>query len=401
VVVVAHKTEKMNRIILLGLITLVIIGCTKPIKYDLVIQNVGLFDGNEGRGTVNIAINNDTIAAITTEELMGDSIIDGSGKYVIPGLVNAHVHVSNIEDLQAGYPYGILTIMNMHTGLEDRELEWKHMSKDSIGFSRIYGSGHAATVPGGHPNQYSPGMETINDSISIEDWVNHRIEKNVDYIKIVREHHEWMGQPPLPSLSFEQIQQIIEYSHSKGYRVVVHATTVEEVVKISEFKPDGFVHMLDYKEDFPISENYYNALAKSGAFVVTTGGIALKSMDGAPPFVQDWVKNNLLDANQRAEIIKNMNKAGIILVVGTDAQDGQMDFGSDYYLELDLYKMAGLSNIEILKAATGNAAKAFNLPIGKLKVGYKANIILLKDNPLNDLDNLKKVEQVWKNGKTK
>ena len=260
----------MNRFILLAVIISTLISCSKSIRHEIVIQNVGLFDGHQDKGMVNIAISNDTIAAITTEGLIGDSLIDGSGKYVIPGLVNAHVHVSTIEDLQAGYPLGILTIMNMHTGLEGRELEWKTIYKDSVGFSTLYGSGHAATVPGGHPNQFSPGMETINDSLSIKDWVDHRIAKNVDYIKIIREHHEWMGYLPLPTLSYEQIKQLIEYAHSKGYKVVVHANTVEEMVKIAEFEPDGFVHMLDYKEDYPVPESYYIAIAESGAFVVTT-----------------------------------------------------------------------------------------------------------------------------------
>ena len=77
-----------------------------------------------------------------------------------------------------------------------------------------------------------------------------------------------------------------------------------------------------------------------------------------------------------------------------------MNFGADFYLELELYKMAGLSNIEILKTATGNAAKAFDLPIGELTIGSKANMILLSNSPISDLENLRKVEQVWKNGKT-
>ena len=310
----------MNRFILLAIVISTLIGCSYPTKYDIVIQNVGLFDGYQDKGIVNIAINNDTIAEISSEELIGDSILDGTDKYLIPGLVNAHVHASTLEHLQAGYPLGILTLLNMHTGLEDRELEWKGISKDSVGYSSLYGSGHAATVPEGHPTQFSRNMETINDSVSIEDWVDHRIEKKVDYIKIIRENHEWMGYPPLPTLSYEQIKQIIDYAHSKGYKVVVHANTVEEMVKIAEFKADGFVHMLDYKEDFPVPESYYKVLTEKGAFVVTTGGIALKPMDGAPPFMKEWVANNLLDAKQRAEIIKKMHKNGILIVAGTDAQ---------------------------------------------------------------------------------
>ena len=193
----------------------VLIGCSAPTQYDIIIQDVGLFNGHQDRGTVNIAINGDSIAAITSEKIMGDSLIDGTGKYIIPGLVNAHVHVSTVEQLKEGFPLGILTLLNMHTGLEEREIEWKKISQGSAGFSILYGSGHAATVPGGHPTQFSPEMETINDSLSIREWVDHRIAKKVDYIKLIREHHEWMGYPPLPTLSFDQIRQIIDYAHSR------------------------------------------------------------------------------------------------------------------------------------------------------------------------------------------
>ena len=95
----------MNRHIILAVFASVLIGCAKPDKFDLVIQNVGLFDGHQDRGTVNIAINNDTIAEISTKELFSDSLIDGTEKYVIPGLVNAHVHVSTIEHFIECLPF--------------------------------------------------------------------------------------------------------------------------------------------------------------------------------------------------------------------------------------------------------------------------------------------------------
>ena len=366
----------------------------------MIIQNADLFDGYEYRGKVNIAINADTIAAISANNLSGDSIIDAQGKYIIPGLVNAHVHVSSNEQLKEGYSFGILTLLNLHTGLEERELEWKKISRDSMGYSALYGSGHAATVPGGHPNQFSPDMETINDSVSIEDWIDHRIKNHVDYIKIVRDHHEFLGYPPLPTLSYDQIKQLISLAHKKGYKAIVHANTVEEMTKIAAFQPDGFVHMLDFIEDYPVPDSYYQAIKASGAFIVTTGGISLKPLDGAPPQIQEWFAANSLKPDQRAEIIKKLNENEILIVTGTDAQEGQMNFGEDYFLELELYKMAGLSNLEILRASTANAAKAFGLPIGEIKVGGKADFVLLGDNPIDNIDNVRKVEQVWKNGKT-
>ena len=395
---IVQNFEKM-KIWIATLIPLVI-GCSSPANYDLVLQNVGLFDGDTYHGIVNIGIHDDTIAVISSEKTEGDSLIDLSGKYIIPGMVNAHVHVSSVEQMKEGPAVGILTLLNMHTGEEDRELEWKTKYKDSAGFSTLYGAGHAATVPGGHPNQFSPDMETIDENLSIQDWVDHRIKNNVDYIKVVRDHHEWMGSPALPSLDYDQIRELIEYSHQKGMKVVIHANSIKDMMEIGQFSPDGFVHMPDYKEDLPVPENFYTWLAGKEIFVVPTAGFSLKSMDNAPPFIRDWVTSHLLDSSQRAGIIKKMHETGVLIVAGTDAQEGQMDFGGDYFLELKLYKTAGLSNIEILRTATGNAAKAFDLPIGQISVGSKASFVILNENPIEDIENLKTVYQVWKNGRT-
>ena len=384
----------------LAVLFLALVSCSSPEKYELVIKNISLFDGHEDRGVLNIAINADTIAAISSEILVGDSTIDGTGKFIIPGLVNAHVHASKVEHLQEGYQYGILTLLNMHTGLEDREQEWKKMTADSAGYSTLYGSGHAATVPGGHPTQFSPGMETLTDSLSVEDWVDHRIAQNVDYIKAIHTDRGWMDNPTQPTLTYDQIGEIIKYSHSKGYKVLVHATSVEEMVEIAKYKPDGFAHMLDFQDDLPVPESYYETLKNSGVFIVPTGGISLKPMDGLPPFLVDWVTENVLNSVQRADIIQKYRDHGIMIVAGTDSQEGQMDFGADYFLELDLYKMAGMSNLEILRAATGNAAKAFDLPIGELKPGSTADFVLLEASPIEDISNLRKMDMVWKNGRT-
>ncbi|PPK88483.1 imidazolonepropionase-like amidohydrolase [Neolewinella xylanilytica] len=383
----------------LSLCLLLFWGCTDPPRYELVLQNVHLFDGHEDRGTVSIGINADTIAVISETVLTGDSIVDAAGKFVMPGLVNAHVHVSRPEQLREGYQLGILYLLNMHTGMEEREADWKRNSRDAAGSSVLYGSGHAATVPGGHPTPFSPDMETINDSVSVGTWIDHRITAGADYIKIIHTERGWMGDPPGPSLSYPQIGEIIEAAHARGYKAVVHATSVEEMMEIAPYRPDGFVHMPDFRDNYPVPENYYATLRESGAFVVTTGGIALKPLDGAPPFVAEWVTENLLDADQRAEIIRGYYDNGIPIVAGTDAQEGQMNFGDDYFLELELYRMAGLPNETILRAATGNAAEAFGLPVGELKEGGPATFLVLSGNPLEEIDHLRSVERIWKNGR--
>lgn len=191
----------MKRALLSVFLVALVAGCAEPVRYDLVISNVGLFDGVDDRGVVNIAIEGDTIAAISADPLAGDSVIDGTGRYVIPGLVNAHVHISSEEQLREGLAHGILANLNMHTGLEERERGWKELTRRDTSFPILFGAGHAATVPGGHPSQLSPDMETLDDATTVEAWVARRIAVGADYIKIVRESQAFMNEPALPTLS--------------------------------------------------------------------------------------------------------------------------------------------------------------------------------------------------------
>lgn len=186
---------------ILYLCIFLMISCSQPAKYELVIENVGFFNGEEDKGIVNVAINSDTIATISTNQLLADSTINGSGKYLIPGLVNSHTHIWRTEDLKAGYDMGILANIGTHASDEARDRLIKAKSKKA-GYPFYYTSGIAATVPGGHPTQVSSNpIETINDSISVKEFVDNRIANGADFIKIVREDHEFFIFPAQPTLN--------------------------------------------------------------------------------------------------------------------------------------------------------------------------------------------------------
>ncbi len=393
----------MNKF-LIPLLSVIVLACNPPEKYDLVRENVGVFDGERDLGIVNFAINADTIAEISTKPLKGDSVMDGTAKYLIPGMVNSHTHIWSLDSLKTGYHDGILANLNMHTGYELREDTFR-LYRDSVGYPMYFGAGLAATVPNGHPTQFSPHMETINDSLSIEQWVDNRIANGSDFIKVIRESHQWFQYPPQPTLGYEQIRRIIDYSHSKGYKVVVHIGRLSEMVEIARLKPDGFVHMWSYKDQSEVTQVKIDIIRRSNAFVIPTAilqpqGFEFTKKQGEEAY--QWAKENFLSSKEAIEGVRRMHEAGIMLVAGTDVGAGiGMNYGDDLLRELDLYSEAGLSNIEVLKTATGNAAKAFDIPVGLLQVGRKANMLLLNSNPIDDLDALKDINTIWKNGLTK
>ncbi|WP_462317359.1 amidohydrolase family protein, partial [Marinilabilia sp.] len=99
--------------------------------------------------------------------------------------------------------------------------------------------------------------------------------------------------------------------------------------------------------------------------------------------------------------IRKLNDAGVNIVCGTDAGIGITVPGYSIHQELDFYRQAGLSNYEVLKTATVNAARVHKIMnnMGSIEKGKIANLILVDNNPLVDLDALKRPHMVFVNGK--
>ena len=283
---------KINFVILLFAL---VSACHPRPSYDFVIRDVGLFDGEKDLGIVNIAINGDTIGAISKDPLNGDSMLEAKGKYLIPGLVNSHVHIWELEQLKEGYDAGVLAHMGMHASNRVRDSTIRAASAND-GYPFYYSSGVAATVPGGHPTEITPNIETINDSISVRQFVDHRVSHGADYIKITKESTAWYAQPDgPPSLSYDSIAKLIEYSHERNKKAVVHIGSLVEMTTIARFKPDGFVHMWYSAYDADLTEKKLKIIKESGAFIVPTARVnerALALAENEGSLFAAWAREN-------------------------------------------------------------------------------------------------------------
>ena len=99
-------------------------------------------------------------------------------------------------------------------------------------------------------------------------------------------------------------------------------------------------------------------------------------------------------------IIKKLNDKGVNIVASTDAGIGVTVPGYAMHNEFSLYKKAGLTNYEILKTATVNASKVHKAmnTVGTIEINKKANLLLLENNPLENLSTLRKPHTVFVNG---
>ncbi|WP_373400067.1 amidohydrolase family protein [Algoriphagus halophilus] len=402
----------MKKISLLYLSLLMIWSCQKRPEYDLVIQNITVFDGNEDLGIVNLAISGDTIAAISTERLLADSIIEGNGKYIIPGLVNAHVHMWESDMLKESFNNGVLTVLDLYDpwGIAPRMRAYR----DSLGHSNYYGAGMGATVEGAHPHRtipHPPNYPLISDTLTPKQFVKIAQESGSEVIKIIRQPDNFEGDNfegdslvPMPTLSYDQIQEIIEEARVYKIPSIVHIDDLEDASIIAEFRPSGFAHLWAKKGE--LTQEDIDVFRESGVFFIATLllqhnlNLRLEYDKTLSPERIAFEKEKFLNPDSLFERkIYELYEAGIPIIAGTDPPNAGVNYGSDLIEELRIYLKAGIPLKETLKTATGNAAKY--LPIdgnGSLEVGGPATFLFLSNDPLKNIDALKSIELIYKNG---
>jgi imidazolonepropionase-like amidohydrolase len=375
------------------------IGREKKTNCDLIIKNVSLFDGNKNKGIVDIVVKNGSIIRIAknSKEFTAVETIDGKGKYIVPGLINSHVHLWDKKDLKAALQAGVFAVVDLHSS-EGPDGAFRQL-RDSTGYASYYSAGYAATVPKGHPTQLFP-IETINDSVSPDLFVEHRINKGADLIKIVSGNLKpgslWYGNP---SLNYQQIEQIIKAAKSRNKKVVVHVSQVEETIRIAEMGADGFAHLWSYNES--ATDDQLKLLKVKKIFIVPTALIQQKAWEiiEKDPGGDYSFKGFLSTMPIILKEIGRLQKAGITILAGTDLPNYGINHHDDLVEELVIYSRAGLSGEEVLRTATGNPSAIFHIDgIGTIAEGQKANFILLNANPLADISALKNINAIWKNG---
>ena len=136
----------------------------------------------------------------------------------------------------------------------------------------------------------------------------------------------------------------------------------------------------------------------------------LKELNKLPEFVRnEWTSQlalidtttNKTYSNWMLNTVKKLRTYDIPFMTGTDTPIGFLIPGRSLHLELELFVMTGFSNLEALQAATINPASFFELDdeLGRVKEGYRADLLILDSNPLEDIKNTQKSYALVKNGR--
>jgi imidazolonepropionase-like amidohydrolase len=351
-----------------------------------IIKNTTVFDGEFIIPETSVKIKSDKIVDISSslEEIENFEIIDGKGKFLMPALSNAHVHAWSPMFLKEAAKAGVLNLMDMH-GIEHFQQAMVNL-KDSTQYARFYRAGFAATAPNGHGTQFGFSVPTLVKPEDAKQFIEERQNANVDYIKIIVE-------PSKETLTFPTVEALVKEAHNASLKTVVHVSYLEDAEQVLKLKADGLAHIW---RDEQIGEERLQLLAKNETFfVIPTLLTTFKAIDYLGENAEGY-----LTKEQLLEEVKKLQNAGVSILAGTDPPNLQINFGTDLYEELFLFQKAGISTIEVLKTATINIAEAFSLEhYGRIKKGFKADLILIDGNPVKNLEDLKMIEKVWKDGK--
>jgi imidazolonepropionase-like amidohydrolase len=380
------------------------------------ITNVRIFDGARvlPRGTV--ILEGRKIAAVGEKVAVpaGAEVIDGTGATLLPGFIDSHTHAWG-DALERALVFGVTTELDMFTDPAfGRQMREEQAKTGAPGRADLYSAGILATAPGGHGTEYGMTVPTLTRPEEAQAWVDARIAEGSDYIKIVSENGAPYGMKT-PTLDTATIAALVKAAHQRGKLAVVHVSTEDAAKAALEAGADGLVHIFTDRAPEP---GFAALAAKRKAFVTptltvvesTTGSASGKALPDdarlAAYLKGEEIRNlrqsfpkRTLDFKNAQDAVRQLKAAGVPILAGTDAPNPGTAHGVSLHRELELLVAAGLSPTEALTAATSIPARTFGLKDrGRIAPGLRADLVLVKGDPTQDVTATRDILRVWKIG---
>ena len=336
----------------------------------------------------------------------GSRVVDGSGKFVIPGLWDMHGHLTDATE--DAFP---LLIMNGVTGVRD-------MGGDIVQIDRWRSEIENGTRVGPHIIRAGPFVdgpkEGVTNRLTVRtpDEARQAVRKlkadGVDFIKV----HNALPPEAFFALMGEARKEHIPVAvhlpkgvssaeaSDAGVASLEHIETINESALWRKGATAKTVEQAVDENLGPAGQELFQRLAKNGTWYVPTlvayeRGFLLWSND------PEALKPRLEVLRKQITLVGMMRQAGVPIMAGSDFSDWGTVPGIDLHNELALLVEAGFSPLEALQSATLNPAKFLGKTdtFGTIQVGRVADVVLLDMNPLEDISHTRKINAVVLGGK--
>jgi Imidazolonepropionase and related amidohydrolases len=389
----------------------------------LLIHDVRVFDGEKVIEHRSVLIENGRIRRISGPDLKADNaeIISGRGRTLLPGLIDAHVHVApNVDSaLRQTLSFGVTTVLDMFTSPDTLKKLKAIRAEDPPNLADVRTAGIGATAPGGHPAQMGgPPIPTLTRPDQAQAFVDARIAEGSDYIKIIYDDLVWVYADGrrLPTLSKETLAALVKAAHRRGKLAVVHIHSEQQAHDAIDAGADGLAHMFMGEL---ASGQLGQFAARHHAFVISTlsvlyevcgrsDGAALLADSRLQPFIKPewrdpltakWVPPTGLTPAGTEAGMRDLIRAQVAILAGTDSPGPGTTYGASLHGELALLVQDGLSPLQALAAATAIPARCFHLSDrGRIRPGLRADLVLVEGDPTQDILATRNIVAVFKKG---
>ena len=330
----------------------------------------------------------------------GATRVNLAGKTVMPMFIDTHVHLSPtrdqiVRDLKRRAYFGVSAAMSLGTDKYDV----LDLRKETIpGAARFLSAGRGITMP-------EPGRITVPHWITTEaegrKAVEDLAEQKVDIVKVWVDTRDGQYKKVPPDI----YGPIIDEAHKRGLRVTAHIFNMEDAKGLMRAGLDAFAHGVRDKD----IDDETVAMFKDRPNLILTPNLP----DRGVKVDMSWLKPGLpaaefekLEAANtdkpreqafhaiQARNLAKLNAAGVRITLGTD---GNKPWGP--HEEMEDMVLAGMTPMQVLVAATRNSAEFLRLAdAGTLAAGKSADFIVLDANPLDNINNTRRIAAVYLRG---
>jgi imidazolonepropionase-like amidohydrolase len=385
-----------------------------------VITNVRLFDGEKIVPSAFVLVANGKIAAVGQGRTVPKDaeVVDGAGRTLLPGLIDAHVHVWSREGLEQAAVFGVTSVVDMFTTVDFAAGVRKAQEAGPIATPQAFlvSCGTLVTSPGGHGTEYGIKIPTLESAAGAQAFVDARLAEGAEFIKIIYDDGRAYDMSR-PTLSLDELAAVVSAAHARGKLAVVHCGSLKMCEDALRAGADGLAH-LNFDD---AADPAFGKLASSRkAFVIPTLSV-LASMNGRSDaagltkdgHVAPYLKSDDIQSLESTfpfataagsyaaaeKALVQLHEAGVPILAGTDASNPGTAFGASLHGELALLVAAGLAPVEALRAATSIPAGIFGIKgRGRIRPGAWADLVLVEGDPTVDIKATRAIATVWKDG---
>ncbi|WP_273851301.1 metal-dependent hydrolase family protein [Guptibacillus spartinae] len=378
-----------------------------------------IFTGEEWLEDSAVAFNEKEVRAVgeKARNIEADTVIYADGKTVLPALIDCHVHLTMdgepdpfevmLKETEAEMAFrairnahlhlsaGVLTVRSL--GAKDHvDISFRNsVKKGVVSGPRIVASGEPIVMTGGHGHVMAveaDGETEVRKSARL------LLKKGADVVKLMATGGVMTTgvEPGSPQLSETEMRAACEEANHAGQTTAAHAqgvTGIKNAIRAGITSVEHGIFLDDEAIELMIHHGTHLVPTLAAPFHIVENGIEA----GIP---EDAVRKAEAVMTDHRESFIKAYQAGVKIATGSDAGT-PFNLHGDYVTEVKLMVESGMRPIDALKASTITAAQLLQVDsvTGSIEPGKKADLLLVNGNPIENIENLRNIEQVYQSGR--